>query len=127
MNKSIEVNGVSVLIFRVCLSGIFITAGISPIIQPEKVAGCIHSSSFQSFTQFFGAPNLLAIFSGFTLLASGIALLLGVLTGWSILFLFLVLIPITITIQMDRGLVSRAIMEKCSPIWRPNFFHHQQP
>jgi len=111
MNQSFEVNGISVLLFRVCLSGIFITAGISHIIQPDQVAARIQSAAFHSFASFFGDPHLLGIVSGYALLIGGVAFLLGIVTRWSALLLFLVLIPITITIQMGNGLFH-------GPLWK---------
>lgn len=111
MNQSFEVNGVSVLLFRVCLSGIFITAGISHLLQPDQVAARIQSAAFHSFASFFGDPHLLGIVSGYALLVGGIAFLLGIVTRWSALLLFLVLIPITITIQMGNGLFH-------GPLWK---------
>lgn len=111
MNKSFEVSGLSVLIFRVCLSGIFITAGISHLLQPDQIAARIQSAVFHSFASFFGDPHLLGILSGYALLMGGIALLLGIFTRWSALLLFLVLIPITITIQMGNGLFH-------GPLWK---------
>ncbi len=111
MNQSFEVNGLSVLLFRVCLSGIFITAGISHLLQPDQVAARIQSAAFHSFASFFGDPHLLGIVSGYALLVGGIAFLLGIVTRWSALLLFLVLIPITITIQMGNGLFH-------GPLWK---------
>ena len=111
MNQSFEVNGVSVLLFRVCLSGIFITAGISHLLQPDQVAARIQSAAFHSFASFFGDPHLLGIVSGYALLVGGIAFLLGIVTRWYALLLFLVLIPITITIQMGNGLFH-------GPLWK---------
>lgn len=108
MNQSFEVNGLSVLLFRVCLSGIFITAGISHLLQTDQVAARIQSAAFASF---FGDPHLLGIVSGYALLVGGIAFLLGIVTRWSALLLFLVLIPITITIQMGNGLFH-------GPLWK---------
>ena len=111
MNQSFEVSGLSVLIFRVCLSGIFITAGISHLLQPDQVAARIQSAAFHSFASFFGDPHLLGIVSGYALLIGGVAFLLGIFTRWSALLLFLVLIPITITIQMGNGLFH-------GPLWK---------
>lgn len=111
MNQSFEVSGLSVLLFRVCLSGIFITAGISHLLQPDQVAARIQSAAFHSFASFFGDPHLLGIVSGYALLIGGIAFLLGIFTRWSALLLFLVLIPITITIQMGNGLFH-------GPLWK---------
>lgn len=111
MNQSFEVSGLSVLLFRVCLSGIFITAGISHLLQPDQVAARIQSAAFHSFAAFFGNPHLLGIVSGYALLIGGIAFLLGIFTRWSALLLFMVLIPITITIQMGNGLFH-------GPLWK---------
>lgn len=111
MNKSFEVSGLSVLLFRVFLSGIFITAGVSHIIHPEQVTQRIQSATFHSFASYFGNLHLLSILSGYTLLLGGIAFLLGVFTRWSALLLFLVLIPITITVQMGNGLFH-------GPLWK---------
>lgn len=111
MNKSLKVSGLSVLIFRVCLSGIFITAGISHLFQPDQVAARIQSAAFRSFASFFGDPHFLGIVSGYALLIGGIAFLLGIFIRWSALLLFLVLIPITITIQMGNGLFH-------GPLWK---------
>jgi putative oxidoreductase len=111
MNQSFEVSGLSVLIFRACLSGIFITAGISHLLQPDQVAARIQSAAFHSFASFFGDPLLLGIVSGYALLIGGAAFLLGFFTRWSALLLFLVLIPITITIQMGNGLFH-------GPLWK---------
>lgn len=111
MNKSFEVSGLSVLLFRVCLSGIFITAGIAHLIHPDQVASRIQSAAFHSFASFFGDPHLLVILTGFALFVGGIALLLGIFTRWAAVLLFLVLIPITITIQMGNGLLH-------GPLWK---------
>lgn len=111
MNQQTSVNGYSVLLFRVCLSGIFITAGISHLINPIKVAGRIDAAAFHQFASSFGDPYWLGLISGYALLAGGIALLLGILSRWSALGLFLVLIPITITVQLGNGLLH-------GPLWK---------
>ncbi len=104
-------SGLSVLIFRACLSGIFITAGISHISEPYKVAERITSAAFKNVAQSFGNIYWLSITSGYALLIGGIALLLGILPRWAALGLFLVLIPITITIQMGNGVLH-------GPLWK---------
>jgi putative oxidoreductase len=111
MNKSFMVNGISVLIFRICLSGIFITAGLSHLIQPDRVATRIQTAAFNSFAVFFGNPYQLGILSGYVLLMGGISMLLGILTRWAALTLFLVLIPITITVQFGNGIFY-------GPLWK---------
>lgn len=111
MNKSIEVSGVSVLLLRVCLSGIFITAGISHFTAPDKVVARIQSANFKFFAQIFGDPYWLGIASGMALLLGGVSLLLGIYTRESAILLLLVLIPITITIQLGNGLAH-------GPLWK---------
>lgn len=111
MHKSTEVSGLSVLIFRIFLSGIFITAGITHLIKPDQIAIRIESAAYQFFASFIGDPHLLGLLAGYTLLIGGIAFLLGIFTRWSALTLFLVLIPITITIQLGNGLFH-------GPLWK---------
>jgi putative oxidoreductase len=111
MNQSIKVSGISILIFRVCLSGIFITAGISHLMQPDKVASRIQAAALHTFASFFGDSYLLGILSGYALLIGGLAMIMGVLTRWSALILLLVLIPITITIQLGNGIFH-------GPLWK---------
>ncbi len=111
MNKSIQVNSFSVHLFRICLSGIFITAGISHLVAPEKVAGRIQAAQLGYFATLFGTPYLLGILSGYALLIGGIPFLLGIFTRWFALLLFLVLIPITITIQLGNGIAH-------GPLWK---------
>ena len=105
------VSGLSVLILRITLSGIFISAGISHLLLPAKVAGRIENAVFKEFAYSFGDPYLLGILTGYVLLIFGIMFLLGIFTRWSALILFLVLIPITITIQMGNGLNH-------GPLWK---------
>lgn len=111
MNKSIVVSGISVLLFRIMLSGIFIVAGISHLTNPVQVAQRIQSAAFNSFAAFFGDPYLLGIGTGYVLFIAGLAFLLGVFPRWAALVLFLVLIPITITIQLGNGLIH-------GPFWK---------
>lgn len=108
MNKSIEVNGVSVFIFRVLLSGIFISAGLTHLIKPDLITQRIEATAF---IEIMGDPYLMGILSGIALLVGGFALLLGVYTRKAAFLLFLVLIPITITIQMGNGLMH-------GPLWK---------
>lgn len=111
MNKSIVVSGISVLLFRIMLSGIFIVAGISHLTNPEQVAQRIQSAAFSSFATFLGDPYLLGIMTGYVLFSAGVAFLLGVYTRWTALTLFMVLVPITITIQLGNGLIH-------GPFWK---------
>lgn len=111
MNNKILVNGISVLIFRMCLSGIFITAGISHLMHPEVVANRINSAAFGQFAGSIGDPYFLGLITGYFLLVFGLLLFSGVFTRWSALILFMLLIPITVTIQLGNGILH-------GPLWK---------
>lgn len=111
MNNKILVNGISVLIFRMCLSGIFITAGISHLMHPEEVANRINSAAFGQFAGSIGDPYFLGLITGYFLLVFGLLLFSGVFTRWSALILFMLLIPITVTIQLGNGIFH-------GPLWK---------
>ncbi|MFV0162633.1 DoxX family protein [Empedobacter falsenii] len=111
MEKQIQINGLSVLLLRITLSGIFIVAGVSHLLNPEGVTQRIQNAPYSGFATLFGDPHLLGILSGYVLLVFSIALLLGVFTRWSAIILFITLIPITITIQMGNGLIH-------GPLWK---------
>lgn len=107
----IKVSGISVLILRVAMSGIFIVAGISHLINPDGVTHRIENANYNSFASFFGDPHLLGVLSGYALLLFGILFILGIYTRWSAIALFLILVPITITIQMGNGFLH-------GPLWK---------
>lgn len=111
MDKQIQINGLSVLLLRITLSGIFIVAGVSHLLNPEGVTQRIQNAPYSSFASMFGDPYVLGIISGYVLLIFGITFLLGVFTRWSAVILFLTLIPITITIQMGNGILH-------GPLWK---------
>lgn len=111
MNKSTEVSGLSVLLFRILLSGIFISAGITHLIHPDQVTSRIPPAAFHVLSSYFGDPHLLGILSGYALLIGGLSFLMGVFTRWSALVLFLVLIPITISVQLGNGIFH-------GPLWK---------
>jgi len=111
MDKQIQINGLSVLLLRITMSGIFIVAGVSHLLNPEGVTQRIQNAPYSSFASMFGDPHVLGIISGYVLLIFGITFLLGVFTRWSAVILFLTLIPITITIQMGNGILH-------GPLWK---------
>lgn len=111
MNQDIKVSGLSVLLLRIALSGIFISAGITHLSHPDKVAGRIDNATYREFAYLFGDPYTLGILTGYILLIAGIMFMLGVFTRWSAFVLFIVLVPISITIQMGNGLNH-------GPLWK---------
>lgn len=111
MNNEVKVNGISVLLLRITLSGIFIIAGISHLVNPDEVTQRIDKAAYSEFAHFFGNSHLLGILSGYVLLIFGIMFLSGIFTRWSAIVLFLTLIPITITVQLGNGLMH-------GPLWK---------
>lgn len=111
MKNKVLVSGLSVLVFRMSLSGIFITAGISHLMHPEEVANRINTAAFGQFAGSIGDPYFLGLVTGYFLLIFGLLLFSGVFTRWSALILFMLLIPITITIQLGNGIVH-------GPLWK---------
>ncbi|MCH7400041.1 DoxX family membrane protein [Belliella sp. DSM 107340] len=111
MNKNYVVSGISVLVLRICLSGIFITAGTHHLVSPANVVERIQSAPFGEFASLFGNSYFLALSSGYGLILGGLGLLLGIFNRWSATLLFLILIPITITIQTGSGIGH-------GPLWK---------
>src|SRR5690606_27449555 len=92
MDKQIQINGLSVLLLRAALSGIFFVPGVSLLLNPEGVTQRILIALYSGFASLFGDPHFLGILSGYVLLIFGITFLLGVFTRWSAIILFLTLI-----------------------------------
>lgn len=111
MNDFIQVSGKSVLMLRAGLSGIFIVAGCSHLINPAQVEKRIQEAPYGSLADFFGDPYLLGVLSGLALLVFGLTFLLGIYTKWSALVLLAVLVPITATIQLGHGVLY-------GPLWK---------
>ena len=75
------------------------------------VAERIHAAALNGFATYFGDPYVLGLVSGYVLIIGGMALLMGIYTRWAAASLFLVLVPITITIQLGNGLMH-------GPLWK---------
>ncbi|UUV22245.1 DoxX family protein [Paenimyroides aestuarii] len=127
MNKSLQVSSLSVLILRLCLSGIFVSAGISHLLKPEVVIQRILDASYNSFALFFGHLHLLVILSGVLMLIGGIVLLFGWASRWFSLMLLIILIPITITIQMGNGFFYGPLWKNIALIGALLFFIQNNP
>lgn len=102
MNSRISVSRRSIQVLRIMLSGIFLIASSSHLLNVEKTVQRIDNAQFKGFAYFFGNPKLLVIMSGVVMLIAGIALLIGYKTKWAALTLFAVLIPITLTVQVGQ-------------------------
>lgn len=110
MNQT-NVSNTSILLLRIAVSGIFITAGINHLQKPQGVAKRILEAPSGEFLSFIADPYFLALSSGVLLLFFGITFLLGIYRRISAIALFLLLLPITLTIQIDGGILF-------GPLWK---------
>lgn len=100
MNKT-EVNVSSIQILRIMLSGIFIMAGINHVLFPAQVAKKLMESSVYEKLLFFMNAELLVSATGIGLLAGGFFLLFNRYTRIAAILLLALLIPITISVQLQ--------------------------
>ena len=98
----ISVNQLSVQIFRVMLSGIFLVASLSHIFNIEKTLQKIDQATFKGIAYVFGDPTYLIILSGIAMLFGGLSLMVGFKTKWAAILLAACLIPITLTVQVGQ-------------------------
>lgn len=92
----------SFVLFRALTSSIFIYAGTNHLFQHEKILNKVaRSRLFQmldSHTLFSAAIQV----SGIAMIVAGIFLLIGFKQRMAALLLLLILIPITLTVQLDN-------------------------
>lgn len=84
------------------LSGIFLVASITHLLNVEQTANRIDQASFKGIATIFGNPELLVVLSGIAMLVGGIAFLIGFKTRLAAILLLAVLIPITLTVQVGQ-------------------------
>jgi putative oxidoreductase len=102
MSTQVLVNRRSIQIFRVMLSGIFLVASFSHLLNLEKTLHRIDQARFKGIAYFFGDPKWLVIISGIIMLIAGFSLLINYKPKWAGLALAAVLIPITLTVQVGQ-------------------------
>jgi putative oxidoreductase len=100
MNK-ITVSRKSVAILRVMVSGIFLVAGVNHLAMPQGVAKRLTASSMYEFFPSFINPEYLVVSVGVGLLIGGIFLLMNKFTRYAAMLLLGLLIPITISVQLQ--------------------------
>lgn len=100
MNK-IEVSSRSVRVLRIMLSGIFLIAGVNHVAFPAHVAKRLMESAVYEHFLFFVNAEILVVATGIGLLAGGILLLVNRLTRIAATLLLLLLIPITVSVQLQ--------------------------
>lgn len=93
--------GYAILTFRVLLSLIFVVAGARHLIVPASVHERLLSTPFGQILAGYIYPEPLVILAGAGLLAGGLALMLGLHTRKAAIVLIGILIPITITVQLQ--------------------------
>ena len=110
MNK-VTVSRISIWILRVMLSGIFLVAGLNHVAVPEDVARRLTASPIYSFFPAFIDVRFLAIVVGVGLLTGGLLLLTNIFTRYAAMLLLALLIPITISVQLQG-------METMGPLFK---------
>ena len=103
MTTKISVHRRSIQVLRIMLSGIFLIAGSSHLLNVEPTVNRIDNANLKEFAYFFGDPEFLVILSGIVMLLAGLSLLTGFQTRWAAVILLLVLLPITLTIQVGQS------------------------
>lgn len=104
MKEKEGVSPLSILILRIAVTGIFINAGISHLENSSKTVARLQQSPFLELLGKLASLESQVLMSGYVMIVFGVTFLLGIYTRWSALILFLILVPITLTIQVDAGL-----------------------
>ena len=92
----------SFVLFRALTSSIFIYAGTNHLLQPEKIL--IKAAKSRAF-EIMNNPTLFSAsiqLSGIVMIIAGILLLIGFKQRIAALLLLLILIPITLTVQLEN-------------------------
>ena len=100
-NKRVKVFVVT--IHRVLLSLIFLVAGFGHLLNTEKIVVRMSKLPLASLLEMIAPLHLHAVGSGIVMLIGGLGLILGLKTRISSILLIMMLIPITITVQLQGG------------------------
>lgn len=98
---SAERQRVGRVVFRVMLSGIFLVAGSNHLFRTAAIVGRLEQAPFGELATAVAPPEVLVLGVGVALLSGGLSLLVGFATRWTALGLILVVIPITVTVQLE--------------------------
>lgn len=99
--KIVQVTKKSIRTLRIMLSGIFLVAGINHILFPAHVAKRLVSSFVYEEFMFFMNAEILVLFTGAGLLTGGILLLINKFPKYAAMLLLMLLIPITVSVQLQ--------------------------
>lgn len=91
------------LVFRVCLSLIFIIGGLGHFVEHRQMLERIAESPWSNTINTIGDPSVLLWISGAIFVPAGFALAVGFMTRLSSVALFVTLVPITITMHLAPG------------------------
>lgn len=89
------------LAFRVMLSGIFLIAGSNHLFRTDAIVGRLEQAPFGDLATAVAPPEFLVLGVGVALLIGGLSLSVGFATRWAAVGLILVVIPITVTVQLE--------------------------
>lgn len=90
------------VLFRILTSLIFLYAGIGHVLQADKLLGKFSKSQFYTFIPEGSSTLMLIYISGIVMLIGGTLLAAGYYEKKVAIILLLVLIPITISVQLDN-------------------------
>lgn len=99
--NSLVVSRSSIIVLRIMLSGILLVAGLNHVIVPAGVAKRLMASSMYEFFPTFVDPQVLVIIVGVGLLIGGLLLIFNQFTRPAAILLFVLLIPITVSVQLQ--------------------------
>ena len=92
----------SYLVLRIMGSLIFVVAGINHLLQTAGPTARLEKASFAPYVTWIAPAETLIILSGIGLLLCGVLLFVGYKTRLAAFGLMSILIPITLTIQLDN-------------------------
>lgn len=90
------------VLFRILTSLIFLYAGIGHVLQADKILGKLSKSQFYPFIPEGSSTLMLIYISGIVMLVAGGLLAAGYYEKKAAIILLMVLIPITISVQLDN-------------------------
>lgn len=90
----------TITLFRVMVSLIFIVAGANHLLRTEFVYQKLQKAAFAEKAVLFGDPHYLILFSGIAMLIGGVSFALGFKTRLAALGLLACLLPITLIVQV---------------------------
>lgn len=90
------------ILFRIFTSLLFLYAGIGHLLNERKILSKLSSTQFYSMLPEKSISTALIYLSGIVMVAAGVMLAAGVKEKLAATALLLVLIPITISVQMEN-------------------------